>query len=103
MNVLITVSFNKKISKAWIELNNKKINGIKKPNIVGSRQKVNKNIFFNFPDGIKLPSFLLLVFKSIFSLDKNLFCKNKIKKIKNKKKIDICAAKFISPKPIQVL
>ena len=97
------MSFDTKISKAWIELNNKKINGIKKPNIAGNRQKVIKNIFFKLPEGNKLVSFLLLVFKLIFSLDKNLFCKNKIIKIKNKKKIDICAAKFISPNPIQVL
>ena len=30
-----------------IELNNKKINGIKKPNVAGIKQKVTKNIFFN--------------------------------------------------------
>ena len=103
LNVLIIVSFKNKTSKALIELDNKKINGIKKPKVGGKKQKEIKNIFFNFPEDSKFVFFLLLGFKLIFSLEKNLFCKNKIKKIKNKKKIDICAAKFISPKPIHVL
>ena len=82
MNVLIYVSFNVKISKAWIELINKKINGIKKPNVTGNKQKEIKNIFLNLPEDNKFVLFSLLVFKSIFSLEKNLFCKNKIKKNK---------------------
>ena len=103
MNVLIIVSFNNKTSKALTELAIKKIKGIKKPRIAGKMQKKIINIFFNLLEVNKFVFFLIVVFKLIFSLEKNLFCKNKIKKIKNKKKIDICAAKFISPKPIHVL
>ena len=103
LNVLIIVSFNTRTSKALIELDNKKINGMKKPKVEGKKQKEIKNIFFNFPEDSKFVFFLLLAFKLIFSLEKNFLCKNKIKKIKNKKKIDICAAKFISPKPTHVL
>ena len=94
MNVLVNVSFNVKISKAWIELINKKINGIKKPNVTGNKQKEIRNIFLNLPEDKKFVLFSLLVFKSIFSLEKNFFCKNKIKNIKNKKKNDICEDNF---------
>ena len=53
LNVLIIVSFNNRTSKALIELNNKKINGIKKPKVGGKKQKEIKNIFFNEGESTK--------------------------------------------------
>ena len=103
LKLFIIVSFKNKTSIDIIELNIKKRKGIKKPKITGKEQKEIINALFNLSEVIKFIFLVIDIFKLILSLEKSFFCKNKIRKIKNKKKIDICEAKFISPKPTQVL
>ena len=73
LNVLIIVSFNNRTSKALIELNNKKINGIKKPKVAGKKQKEIKKIFLNFPKDSKFIFFFTTCFQINFFFRKKSF------------------------------